>query len=312
MAKRRRNNCRGLNGILLLDKPAGYTSNQALQQVKRLYGACKAGHTGSLDPIATGLLPLCFGEATKVSQFMLDSDKRYWTRIQLGVETRTYDSEGEVVATRPVDVSKRDVNRELKKFMGEIEQLPPMYSAVKYGGESLYKLARKGIEIERQPRTVTIHSLQLEAFDGEFIELDMSCTKGTYVRTVAHDLGQNLGCGAHVVGLRRLQVGDFRIEEAVTLEVLEAMSSEERDAQLLPVDEALQDLPEVSLTSLATHYLVQGQVVSAQHGHSPGWVRLYEEGERFLGMGEVLDDGRVAPKRLMLNAHQVVETEQKA
>lgn len=312
MAKRRRNNCRGLNGILLLDKPAGYTSNQALQQVKRLYGACKAGHTGSLDPIATGLLPLCFGEATKVSQFMLESDKRYWTRIQLGVETRTYDSEGEVVATRPVDVSKRDVNRELKKFMGEIEQLPPMYSAVKYGGESLYKLARKGIEIERQPRTVTIHSLQLEAFDGEFIELDMSCTKGTYVRTVAHDLGQNLGCGAHVVGLRRLQVGDFRIEEAVTLEVLEAMSPEERDAQLLPVDEALQDLPEVSLTSLATQYLVQGQVVSAQHGHSPGWVRLYEEGERFLGMGEVLDDGRVAPKRLMLNAHQVVETEQKA
>ncbi|MEE8388845.1 MAG: tRNA pseudouridine(55) synthase TruB [Acidiferrobacterales bacterium] len=312
MAKRRRNNCRGLNGILLLDKPAGYTSNQALQKVKRLYEACKAGHTGSLDPIATGLLPLCFGEATKVSQFMLDSDKRYWTRIQLGVETRTYDSEGEVVATRPVNVSKRDVGRELKKFTGEIEQLPPMYSAVKYSGESLYKLARKGIEIERRPRTVTIYELRLEAFDGEFIELDMSCSKGTYVRTVAQDLGQNLGCGAHVVALRRLQVGDFGIEEAVTLEALEAMPPEERDAQLLPVDDALQDLPEVSLTSLATHYLLQGQVVSALHSHSPGWVRLYEEGERFLGMGEVLDDGRVAPKRLMLNAHQVVETEQKA
>lgn len=312
MARLKRKNCRGLNGILLLDKPAGYTSNQALQTVKRLYRACKAGHTGSLDPIATGLLPLCFGEATKVSQFMLNSDKRYWTRIQLGVETRTYDSEGEVVATRPVDVSKRDIERELNKFTGEIEQLPPMYSAVKYGGESLYKLARKGVEIERQPRTVTVHELRLEAFEGEFIELDMTCSKGTYVRTVAQDLGQNLGCGAHVVGLRRIQVGDFYIEEAVTLEALEAMSLEARDALLLPVDEALQDLPDINLTSLATHYLVQGQPVSVQHGHPPGWVRLYEEGERFLGMGEVLDDGRVAPRRLMLTAHQVVETEQKA
>lgn len=312
MARRKNKNCRGLNGILLLDKPAGYTSNQALQKVKRLFRACKAGHTGSLDPIATGLLPLCFGEATKVSQFMLDSDKRYWTRIQLGVETETYDSEGEVVATRPVDVSRRDVERELKRFEGEIEQLPPMYSAVKMGGEALYKLARKGVEVERQPRKVTIHELNLEAFEGEFIELDMTCTKGTYVRTLAHDLGQNLGCGAHVVGLRRLEVGDFGIDEAVTMDALEEMPPEQRDALLLPVDEALQDLPDVSLTSLATHYLVQGQPVSVQHGHSPGWVRLYEEGERFLGMGEVLDDGRVAPKRLMLKADQVVESEQKA
>ena len=312
MARRKRKNCRNLNGILLLDKPAGYTSNQALQKVKRIYSACKAGHTGSLDPIATGLLPLCFGEATKVSQFMLDSDKRYWARIQLGVETRTYDSEGEVVATNPVSVSKRDVERELKKFMGEIEQLPPMYSAVKIDGEALYKLARKGVEVERQPRTITIHELKLEAFEGEFIELDMTCTKGTYVRTLAHDLGQNLGCGAHVVGLRRLQVGDFDVEETITLETLETLPPEERDALLLPVDEALQDLPDVSLTTLATHYLVQGQTVSVQHSHSPGWVRLYEEGERFLGMGEVLDDGRVAPKRLMLKANQVVESEQKA
>jgi tRNA pseudouridine55 synthase len=312
LARRKTKNCRNLNGILLLDKPAGYTSNQALQKVKRLYGACKAGHTGSLDPIATGLLPLCFGEATKVSQFMLDSDKRYWTRIKLGVETKTYDSEGEVVATRPVDVSKRDIERELKKFMGEIEQLPPMYSAVKIGGEALYKLARKGVEVERQPRTVTIHALTLEAFEGEFVEIEMTCSKGTYVRTVAQDLGQNLGCGAHVVGLRRLQVGDFDVAESTTLEDLEAMSPEQRDALLQPVDKALQDLPDVSLTSLATHYLVQGQPVSVQHGHSPGWVRLYEEGERFLGMGEILDDGRVAPKRLMLKAHQVVESEQKA
>ncbi len=312
MARRKNKNCRNLNGILLLDKPAGYTSNQALQKIKRLFRACKAGHTGSLDPIATGLLPLCFGEATKVSQFMLDSDKRYRTRIRLGVETETYDSEGEVVATCPVDVSRRDVERELKKFVGEIEQLPPMYSAVKIGGEALYKLARKGIEVERQLRTVTIHEMRLETFEGEFIELDMTCTKGTYVRTLAQDLGQNLGCGAHVVGLRRLQVGDFDIDEAVTMDALEAMTSEERDALLLPVDEALQDLPDISLTSLATHYLVQGQAVSVQHGHSPGWVRLYEEGERFLGMGEVLNDGRVAPKRLMLKADQVVESGQKA
>ena len=312
MARRRKGNCRGINGILLLDKPVGFTSNQALQKVKGMFRACKAGHTGSLDPIATGVLPLCFGGATKVSQFMLDSDKRYWARVRLGVETTTYDAEGEVVETRPVEVSKRDLERALSNFEGEIQQLPPMYSAIKKDGEALYKLARKGVEVERESRTVAIQELKLLNFADDVLELEMACSKGTYVRSLAHDLGQLLGCGAHVEKLRRLGVGDFDIEETVTLEELEAMSAEEREALILPVDEALHDMPEVSLTSLATHYLVQGQPVSAPHSHDPGLIRLYEEGERFLGIGEVLDDGRVAPKRLMLKASEIVESEQKA
>jgi tRNA pseudouridine55 synthase len=311
MTKRKRSNCRDIHGVLLLDKPDGMTSNEALQKVKRLFRACKAGHTGSLDPIATGLLPLCFGEATKISQFMLDADKRYWTRIRLGVETATYDTEGEVVATRSVEVSRRQLEKALEKFEGAIDQLPPMYSAVKQGGQALYKLARQGVEVEREPRRVTIHELKLLEFDGAAAEVEMACTKGTYVRTLAHDLGQVLGCGGHVEALRRLGVGVFDVADAVTLAALEAMSEMERDALLLPIDEALMDIPEVRLTALATPYLLQGQPVSARHGHSPGWVRLYDDGGRFLGMGEVLDDGRVAPKRLMLTARAPAQSAEK-
>jgi len=302
---RRKKNCRELNGILLIDKPHGMTSNQVLQRVKRTLQACKAGHTGSLDPIATGLLPLCFGEATKVSQFMLDADKQYWVRIKLGEETTTYDVEGEVVATAPVNVDRRQVEKALKSFTGTISQLPPMYSAVKQGGQALYKLAREGKEVERKPREVTVYRIDLLSFDGGTIELEILCSKGTYVRTIAHDLGQMLGCGAHVVELRRLGVGDFGIEEAVTLEEIEDLQSiEDCEQLLLPVDEALQGLPDVTLTSLATHYLLQGQPVTARHGQEPGLVRLYSENNAFLGMGEVLDDGRVAPKRLMCISSQ--------
>jgi len=299
MAKRRKN-CRDLNGILLVDKPHGMTSNQVLQRAKRLLQACKAGHTGSLDPIATGLLPLCFGEATKVSQFMLDADKHYWVRIKLGEETTTYDIEGEVVARAPVDIDRPRLEKSLQQFTGTISQLPPMYSAVKQGGQALYKLAREGKEVERKPREVTVFQLDLLEFDGEFVELEIQCSKGTYIRTIAHDLGQVLGCGAHVVELRRLGVGDFDIEEAVSLDEIENIESPEDFGQLLlPVDEALQGIPDVTLTSLATHYLLQGQPVTARHGQEPGLVRLYNEENAFLGMGEVLDDGRVAPKRLM-------------
>lgn len=299
MAKRKKN-CRELNGILLIDKPHGMTSNQALQRAKRLLQACKAGHTGSLDPIATGLLPLCFGEATKVSQFMLDADKQYWVRIKLGEETTTYDIEGEVVARAPVKVDRRQIETALKSFTGTISQLPPMYSAVKQGGQALYKLAREGKEVERQSREVTVYRIDLLDFDGEYVELEILCSKGTYVRTIAHDLGQQLGCGAHVAELRRLGVGDFRIDEAISLDEIEDLQSpEECERVLLPVDEALLGLPDVTLTSLATHYLLQGQPVTARHGQEPGLVRLYNEQNAFLGMGEVLDDGRVAPKRLM-------------
>lgn len=302
MARRRRKNCIDLDGIVLLDKPQGLTSNQALQQAKNIYRACKAGHTGSLDPIATGLLPLCFGEATKISQFLLNADKRYWAKFQLGVETNTYDADGDVVAEKPVDCNQRQVERALKSFLGEIDQIPPMFSAVKQGGKPLYKLAREGIEVEREPRRVKFFDIQILGMENDQLELEIHCSKGTYVRALAHDLGQLLGCGAHMSALRRLRVGELDLAHAVTLEALEAETDPEaRKAWLRPTDEALVNLPDVMLTALATHYLLQGQPVSVKHGHSPGWVRLYEPDQGFLGMGEVLDDGRVAPKRIMRN-----------
>jgi tRNA pseudouridine55 synthase len=287
--------------VLLLDKPVGFTSNQALQTVKRLLNACKAGHTGSLDPIATGLLPLFFGEATKLTQFLLNADKRYWTVIKLGVSTTTFDSEGEATATRPVTVGLRDIEKALVRFQGEIEQIPPMYSAIKHNGEALYKLARAGVEVERAPRPVTIYEIKMLGFEDDLLTLEIACSKGTYIRTLAHDLGEILGCGAHVVQLRRLAIGDVSIDKVVTLDRLEALASPAERAQLLqPVDSVLHAVPDVHLTSLAAHYLKQGQSVSARHGLAPGWVRLYEGDSRFLGMGQVLDDGQVAPRRLLV------------
>lgn len=300
MGRRSKRDCRDISGILLLDKPEGLSSNQALQQTKRLFKACKAGHTGSLDPIATGLLPLCFGEATKVSQFMLDADKRYRVSIRLGQETDTYDAEGEVVAEQPVDVTRRQLERALKAFVGEIDQIPPMYSAIKQQGQALYHLARQGVTVERQPRRVTLYSIDLLDFEGDTAVIEVDCSKGTYVRSLAHDLGQSLGCGAHVSALRRLGVGPFDISEAVSFEDLEAMDEAGREAALEPVDRALPDLAEVRISRLATPYLLQGQPVSARLGAEHGLVRLYDEDGRFLGVGEALDDGRVAPKRLMV------------
>lgn len=297
---RRRRNCTHVDGILLLDKPAGMTSNQALQDAKHLFHACKAGHTGSLDPIATGLLPLCFGEGTKISQFLLDADKVYISRFRLGVETDTYDSEGQVTATKAVSVSRAEVEKALQQFEGDIEQIPPMYSAVKQGGQALYKLARAGVEVAREPRPVTVYHIKVLAWPADDeVELEVACSKGTYVRALAHDLGQMLGCGAHMSALRRTRVGPLTLEASVTLEKLRDTSPTARRDMLLPIDHALADLPEVTLTALATHYLLQGQPVSMRHSHTPGWVRLYGEELGFLGMGEVLDDGRVAPKRLM-------------
>ena len=298
--KQRRRNCDAVNGVLLLDKPVGLTSNQALQTVKRLLNACKAGHTGSLDPIATGLLPLFFGEAAKLTQFLLNADKRYWTVFKLGVSTSTFDSEGEATATRPVTAGLRDIEKALAKFKGEIEQIPPMYSAIKRHGEALYKLARAGVEVEREPRPVTVHEIRTLGFQDDLLTLEIACSKGTYIRTLAHDLGEILGCGAHVAQLRRLAIGDVSIDKAVSLDRLEALASPVERAQLLqPVDSVLHAVPDVHLTSLAAHYLKQGQSVSARHGLAPGWVRLYEGDSRFLGMGQVLDDGQVAPRRLL-------------
>lgn len=300
-ASSRRRRGEPVDGVLLLDKPAGMTSNEALQRAKRLLNAAKAGHTGSLDPIATGVLPLTFGEATKISQFLLDADKRYWTAIRLGVSTRTFDCEGEVTSSRPVNVSRREVEQALVRFRGEIDQLPPMYSAIKREGKPLYELARQGIEVERETRRITIREIRLIAFEGDRLELEIACTKGTYVRTLAHDLGELLGCGAHVAELRRLAVGELRAEQAITLERVEALPTPaERQSLLMPAGSALGFIPEVRLTRLASHYLRQGQGVTVPHRHPPAtWLRLYEEEGRFLGMGQVTEDGLVAPRRLL-------------
>jgi len=295
---RKKRNCNKINGILLLDKARGLTSNKALQAVKHLYGACKVGHTGSLDPLATGLLPLCFGEATKMSQFLLDADKHYWVVVKLGEETTTFDTEGEITATKPVKVTEKDLDRALQTFIGDIEQIPPMYSAVKIDGQPLYKLARKGVTVERALRPVTIHEISgVKWCADDEVELEIRCTKGTYIRTLVHDLGQLLGCGAHVQELRRLGVGDLDLGDAFTMEDLQ--QADDKEALLMPLAEALHHFPGITLTTLATHYLLQGQPVSVRHDCQPGWVRLHDEHELFLGMGMVLDDGRVAPKRLV-------------
>jgi tRNA pseudouridine55 synthase len=292
--------CLSVDGVLLLDKAAGLTSNAALQTAKRLLNACKAGHTGSLDPIATGLLPLTFGEATKMSRFMLDADKRYRAVFRLGQSTTTYDSEGEVTQTRPVAVARHEIERQLARFTGDIEQIPPMYSAIKQGGKSLYQLARAGIEVERAPRRVTLREFRLTAFEGDRLSVEIACSKGTYIRSLAHDLGEALGCGAHVCELRRVAVGALRIEDTVTLDALAALPAPEtRAARLQPVDALLTELPAVELTPLAAHYLRQGQAVTGGRDLAPGWVRLYEPERGFLGLGEVQDDGRVAPRRLL-------------
>jgi tRNA pseudouridine55 synthase len=300
---RQRQRGRNVQGILLLDKPVGMTSNAALQRVKRLFNARKAGHTGSLDPLADGLLPVCLGAATKVSAYLLDADKYYRVRIKLGVTTTTADAEGEVLETRPATgVTEQDILASLDRFRGEILQLPPMYSALKHKGERLYKLARQGIEVEREPRPITIYGLSLVACELPEFELDVHCSKGTYVRTLAEDIGETLGCGAHVVALRRTGVGPFSAEGWVDLAALEALAQEglqALDALLLPIDSAVAAWPEVQLSSDAAFYLRQGQPVLVPQAPTEGWVRLYADGGQFIGVGQIQDDGRVAPRRLM-------------
>jgi len=298
---------RNVTGILLLDKPVGITSNEALQRVKRIYRAAKAGHTGSLDPLATGLLPICLGAATKFSAFLLDADKRYRVRVRLGVTTTTADAEGEVLERREVvGLDTAQIEGALAQFRGEIDQLPPMYSAVKHGGERLYKLARQGLEVERQPRRIQIFSLEILAVDLPEIELDVHCTKGTYVRTLAEDIGRELGCGGHVSALRRTGVGpyDETSVEFVTLEQLRELAELEGaatrlDALLLPLDSALGHWPAVRLSADAAFYLQQGQAVLVPQAPTEGLVRLFDGSQRFLGVGEILDDGKVQPKRLI-------------
>ncbi len=292
---------RAIDGVLLLDKPLGYSSNQALQQVKRLYQAAKAGHTGSLDPLATGLLPVCLGEATKFSHFLLDADKSYRALIQLGSTTTTGDAEGEVLTRAQVNVSPALLQETLSKFVGPIEQVPPMYSALKHQGKALYEYAREGQEVARLARLITIFDIKLNNFDqaSNRAEIDVVCSKGTYIRTLAEDIGQALGCGAHLAGLRRLTTAHFSLQNAYTLEQLEAMSLDERDEALLPVESSVQDLPSVELDDDIAYYLLQGQSVWKSGVKINGLFRIYQESGRFLGLGELDADGKVAPKRLL-------------
>ena len=307
MARRRRG--RPVNGIPVLDKPQGMSSNQALQTAKRLYFAAKAGHTGSLDPLATGVLPLCFGEATKFSQYLLDADKAYQSTFVLGTVTDSGDAEGQVLETNDASaVSKADVAKALEAFRGEIEQVPSMFSAIKQNGQPLYKLARQGIEVERKSRQVVIHQLELRDFrqHGEQAEVDvyLECSKGTYVRSIAEDLGKALGCGAHVSVLRRTRAGPFSIEDSVSLNTLEGLKQNDELAQmddlLLPADTAVKALPLVELAESGGFYLRQGQPVLVPNAPASGMVRVALDSGEFLGVGEILDDGRVAPRRLIV------------
>jgi tRNA pseudouridine55 synthase len=304
---RRRGDERRVDGILLLDKPAGLTSNAALQRVKRLYRARKAGHTGSLDPLASGLLPICLGEATKVSGFLLDADKHYWVSCRLGVRTTTADAEGVVLETRSVAaVTEKRLLEVMEGFRGDIEQIPPMYSAVKHQGQRLYALARQGVEVEREPRRITIHTMELLDFQPPLTEIRVHCSKGTYIRTLVEDIGGALGCGAHVADLRRLGVGPYSASGMVTLDALEDRLIREGeqglDGLLLPLESGLSQWPDVRLSVDAAFYLRQGQPVQVPHAPTAGLVRLYEGQRRFLGVGEILDDGRVAPRRLLNTA----------
>ena len=294
---------RNVNGIMLLDKAKCESSNYALRRIKRFFHAEKAGHTGRLDPLATGVLPLCLGEATKISQFLLDSDKRYMAKVKLGERTDSGDSEGVVIdVQRRIDVDYDALVQTLTKFEGEIKQLPPMYSALKHHGVPLYKLARKGISIKRKVRAVTIHKIGLMNFDNNIAEIDVTCSKGTYIRTLADDLGQELGCGAHVIELRRLQAGVFSIDQCRGSNELEKIKESfglsGLDKVIVPMERAVEKLPEVVLASETARDIRNGQAVSFHDLPKSGLVRLYEK-ENFIGIGIVNADGEVAPKRLV-------------
>ncbi len=307
----RRRKGRPVNGVLLLDKPTGISSNDALQKVKRLYFAEKAGHTGALDPLATGMLPICLGEATKFSQFLLDSDKRYIVIAKLGERTNTSDSDGEVVETRDVSVTEEQLLECIDKFKGTTEQIPSMFSALKYQGRPLYEYAREGIEVPRESRKITVYSIQLLRFEGNEVEMEIHCSKGTYIRTITDDLGEMLGCGAHVTYLRRTGVANYPYDRMVTLEQLNELLEHANDqglppkdlldALLLPMDTAVEDLPEVNLNAELTDMVQHGQPVQVFSAPVEGTVRMTSGDEKvFIGVGEIDDNGKVAPKRLVV------------
>ena len=295
---------RPISGIILVDKPAGITSNRTLQRVRRLYQAKRAGHTGNLDEPATGMLPVCLGQATKCSGYLLDADKRYHAVCRLGIKTRTGDMTGEVLSEQPPPAVDRDtLLRTLRGFVGEIEQVPPMYSALKHQGQRLYKLARQGEEVPRKARKTRIHDIRLLSHGTDTLELDVHCAKGTYIRTLAEDIGVALGTDACVQDLRRTASGPFREEQMRSLDELEERSQEgleALDALLLPPEAALPDWPEVRLIPQVADYFSHGQAVMVPHAPTHGLLRVHDQEGRMIAIGEVLEDGRVAPRRLLL------------
>jgi tRNA pseudouridine55 synthase len=314
VARKRRG--RAIDGILLLDKPLGISSNHALQQVKRAFFAAKAGHTGALDPLATGMLPICLGEATKFSQFLLETDKTYLVTAKLGVRTTTSDADGDIVETKSVDVNQNQLDSACEQFRGPIKQVPSMFSALKHQGKPLYFYARQGIEIERPARDITIFSLSISRFEGDEVDMQVHCSKGTYIRSLVDDIGQILGCGAYVSKLHRTQVTDYPSDKMVTLEQLDALLlsgqeqhlelSETLDHLLIPMDTAVKNLPEAELNPIEARYFVHGNPAKANDvlSHEAGTqIRVYSESERFfMGVGDVTEDGRIWPKRVVVRA----------
>lgn len=298
MSAPRRTPRRKLDGVLLLDKSLGASSNDALQAARRLFNAEKAGHTGTLDPLATGLLPLCFGEATKFSSALLDADKRYVATVRLGITTDTADAEGSVLAERPVNANREDVIAVLPLFQGQIEQIPPMYSALKRDGKPLYAYAREGIEVERAPRSVQVYQIRLLEWHGEAFVFEVHCSKGTYVRTLAADIGEKLGCGAHLTALRRVGIGALDVTQAHTMKALEALDAPVRDALLLP--------PDALLATLSCAHLTECDALKMRHGQAVRWVapggerfRVYDQCQQFMGVARMTPDGWLQPYRLL-------------
>lgn len=298
MLSKRKSGC-NVHGILLLDKRYGISSNRALQEVKRLFNANKAGHTGSLDPMATGLLPLCFGEATKVSAMMLDDNKRYQVVVKLGEKTDTGDAEGKIIEKKPVpELTQDQIERCLQKFIGEIDQIPPMYSALKHNGKKLYELAREGKIIERKARRITIFKLNLLNATHDSLSLDVFCSKGTYIRSLAEDIGQQLGCGGTVIELCRTQAGQFNIEDALTIEQLQALDLVELKNKLHDVDKPLGHMPRLELSAQQAILVKQGQQINTEKNETlEGIVRMYSE-QVFLGLGVMLLGGKLSPKKI--------------
>ncbi|WWO98049.1 MAG: tRNA pseudouridine(55) synthase TruB [Candidatus Dasytiphilus stammeri] len=302
--------CKKINGVLLLDKPSGISSNVALQQVKHIFNAKKAGYIGTLDPLATGMLPVCFGEATKFAHYLLDSDKRYRVTAKLGQRTDTYDAHGRVINERPININTSNLQDTLQGFIGKIKQIPPMYSAIKYKSKPLYKYARQGIAVSRQARYIMIYDLQLICLEGNELQLEIHCSKGTYVRALIDDLGEKLGCGAHVIALRRLNVADYSIDRMITLNQLQTIKhpylKPDEDASnllalLMPIESIVSILPEINLISVIANDIKQGKKIFIPKLHFTGLVRVTEGKERrFFGLAEI-NNGFIQPRRLLVD-----------